>query len=205
MAKKTKKSSKRSGRRGDSLATRLAAAQADWAGVEARTFGAPLPDGEYVGTIDDAVIGESRAQRLQCTFTLKVTEGACEGREVRKFSGLETEDNMAFFKGDLETLDLQVPDALTDLGEVLEEAIGMPIRFQVRSRDEFTNIDFIERLEGDGNGGEETEEEEAYTKKDIDAMDEKELTTLGKECDLNADDFETWEDLAEAICGVLEL
>ena len=205
MAKKMKKAKKvNRGRSG--VAGRLGNAQDSWESSEARSFGAPLPDGQYEGIIEAALIEESRNGRLQVRWDLLVTEGDCEGRQVRKYNGLETKDNMDWFKGDLQTLNLDVPDDITNLGDTLEAASGMAIRFQVRTRDEFTNIDFIEPLEGGGDKKEKAEPDEAeYTKKDIKKMTEKQLTALADEQGLDPDDFDEWDDLADALIEELGL
>jgi len=207
MAKRAKKKLKKTARRASGgVSGRLGESQDDWEGAEPRSFGAPLPDGQYEGIIENAIIEESRNGRLQARWDLLVTEGDCEGRQIRKYNGLETKDNLAWFKGDLETLDLTVPDDFTDIGDTLEEACGMGIRFQVRSRDEFTNIDFIEPLETTSKKDkkkEEEPEEPSYTKAQVKKMDEDELTAAAKEFGLDPDDYDEWDDLADAIIDEL--
>jgi len=206
MAKK-KKGKGRKSETTQTLAEKLAASQKKWRKSEARTFGAPLPDGEYEGRIENAVIEESKQGRLQTVWTLKVTDGPCENREIRKYSGLESEENMDWFKGDLETIELDVPNDLADLGETLEEAVGFPIRFQVRSRDEFTNVDFIERLEPseDGENDEEEAEEEEYTLAEIKKMKKAELKEVAESCDLDPDDYDSTKELRDGVIEELEL
>ncbi len=126
-----------------------------WGESTARQFGQNLAVGIYVGVIEQAVVGRAKPQddgtpgRMQCTWDLQVTEGECQGRQTKKFSGLETKDNLDWFKGDLEILEVEIPDDIVDLGDALSEIAGTLIRFSVRQNGEFTNIDFIEPLEGD--------------------------------------------------------
>ena len=207
MAKKKKKAARGTAKRG--VEGRLTEAQRDWEKSEARSFGAPLPDGQYEGVIESALIEESRNGRLQVRWDLLVTSKECEGRQVRKYSGLETKDNMDWFKGDLETLGLKIPEESESIGDALEEAQGLAILFQVRSRDEFTNIDFIEPLEG-GNGGDDSGSDDApadasYTKKEIKAMGEDKMAKLAKEQGLDPNDYDTWEELADEIIDELGL
>lgn len=195
------------------IAALLANSQADWNNSEARTFGAPLPDGIYEGIIEASVIETSRPprNRLQVRWDLLVTSGECEGRQIRKYNGLETADNMAWFKGDLETLGLEIPSDIADLGNTLESAQGMKIRFQVRSKDEFTNIDFIEPLEASEEASEVAAEEAApevagtdYTKADIKKMDKGEVKALAKELGLDPSEYDAAE-LRDAVIDMLDL
>ena len=48
-------------------------------------------------------------------------------------------------------------------------------------------------------------EEAEYTKKDIKKMDNDQLSELADEQGLDPDDYETWEDLADAIIDELAL
>lgn len=170
-------------------------------------MGQTLPDGEYEGVIVDAVVGESKSEskRLQCVWTLRATEdGDYKDREVLKFSGLETGDNMAWFKGDLEALELDIPDNIDNIGDTLNDAINLPILFSVRTRDEFTNIDFIEVLEGGSEArgnGKGSADGDTLTADEVAEMDEKELAALIKaeDLDIDSDKYETWEEVADLV------
>jgi len=223
VAKVTKKVTKKAKpKRAGSVVDRLADAQTDWNSAESRRFGAALPDGVYEGTIEAVVIEESRNGRLQCRWDLLVTAGELEGRQIRKFNGLESADNMAWFKGDLETLGLEIPDDLADLGETLEEAQDMALKFQVRSKDEFTNVDFIEPLEASEAADDDEEEEEEveevdeeeaeeeveepeYTKKEVKAMKPKKLKKVAKELELPVDEYDDDDELRDAVMDMLGL
>lgn len=205
MAKKSKKKTKKTKKSG--VGGKLSEGQSDWEESEARSLGAPLPDDTYEGVIENTIIEESRNGRLQVRWDLLVTAGNCEGRQVRKYSGLETKDNMDWLKGDLETLGLEAPAEMSDLGEVLEEACSMAISFQVRSKDEFTNIDFIEPLEegsGDDNDND-NDDGDDYTKAGIKKMKKSELKDLAEENDLDPDDYDNTAELRDAIIEELEL
>ncbi len=197
------------------LSARLRAAQDDWLDSQARQAGVAPPDGEYEGVIKDVVVGESKSEkkRLQCTWTLRCTDGQWpEDRDILKFSGLETKDNMDWFKGDLEALELKASKRLDRIGDVLNEAIDLRILFKVRTRDEFTNIDFIERLDGDapvrGNGDPDPMQADEYTVKEIDGMctdaakgDEAEIRALIKaeSMDIEPDDYVEWEEVGDLV------
>jgi hypothetical protein len=199
----------------------LKAAQEDWENSEARQGGG-LPDGEYEGVIENAVVGMSKGDkpRTQCVWTLKVTGKNCHSRRCLKFSGMTTLDNLAWFKGDLEAIEVEAPDDLTKIGKTLEqEAIGLPIRFRVRSRDEFTNVDFIERLEGDEepvrqsrlNEPDDSDDGEPdVTEEDIDAAvkaeDDGELRDLAERLgiDCDPDEYATYPEVGEVLKEAIE-
>ncbi len=220
MAKRKKTSKKKTTTRkasGGPLSSKL---NKLWKKAKPRTIGAPVPDGPYSARIETAIIEESRAsKRPQVNWGLKIVEGDFAGRTVKKFSGLESEDNLDFLQGDLETLELAIPDALGDLGETLEQAPDILLEINVRTRDEFTNIDFIELLEdtgeyedaaeGDAEEEEETEDAEAeegtleaLTEDDDDADFEefsKEIDERCVEAELDPDEFESWKDAEMAV------
>ena len=217
MAKKTsKKTSKKT-------APKTSGAQKNWSKSEARKFGTALPDGEYIGILETIVIENSRNGRLQCVFKILVTSGECEGRHVSKFSGLETKDNMDWFKGDLDTLGAEIPDEFDDLGDVLAELQGVSVSFSVRSKDEFTNIDFIDVVDASDTEDEDDDDDDDvddddedtddtddddepdYTKAQIKKMKKKALTAVAVECELDPDDFEDIAELRDAVIEVLDL
>ena len=220
-SKKKKKSRK------SDVAGMLASLQKDWKKSEPRKIGAPVPDDSYPARILSAVIEESKASgRLQVKWELEIADGDYEGRKVLKFSGLETKDNLSFLQGDIETLELAIPERISDLGEVLEEAAGLLVEINVRTRDEFTNIDFVELLEDEEGEKEEEEEEdedkeeaddekeeeeeeedeeedesEELTKADVRKMDRDELETAIDEYDLevDAEDHKSLTSLRKAV------
>jgi len=226
MAKKKKKSKKTSRkktsgktRKGD-LTSTLSKLQKNWKKTKPRQAGVPVPDGQYPARIESVVIEESKSsKRMQVNWGLKIVEGDYENREVHKFSGLETEDNLAFLQGDLETLELAIPDSINDLGEVLTEAAGLLLEINVRTSNEFTNIDFIELLEDEGEEAEEEEEEEEeeeseeeeeeeeeeLTKAQVRKMDRDELVDAIDDYDLDVepDDFKSLSALRRAVTAEL--
>lgn len=160
---KKKKSKKKSSTKGESnLMSKLKSMQTGWKKGKPRKSGFPIPDDDYAAEIMSAVIEEARSSgRLQIHYVLKATEGDYEGKEFAKYAGLETDDNLEFAMGDLETLELEIPADIKDLGPVLEEAVGLAVDVTVRTSDSFTNVDFNELLEeGDDEDEEEDEDEE---------------------------------------------
>ena len=197
---------------------RLADAKKLYAKTEAKQGGEPLPPGTgYTGTIGSCTIEMSKKDRLQVVWPITVTGPAkFEGREHRDWSGLETENNIGFFKGRLEKIDVAVPDDIGDISDALDECEGLEIRFDVVKSEEFTNTYFRERV-GEASEPADAEEpaEPEYTKKQLtrlgkeadkddgDAIDE--LETAAKASNLDPDDYDTWLELAEGIIEDLAL
>lgn len=202
----------------ESISSKLKALQKKWKAATPRTGGG-LPDGDYEGIIKTAVVGlsKSEARRLQCVWTLEATapEGF-EGRKQIKNAGLETEDNLCWFQGDLAVLGIDPPDDVDDIADAVGQTEGLPVAFRVRTKQEFTNVDFIGLLEGvevettedeaaDGDA------EDALTADMIMAMgeeyDEDSLQAIIDEYDLGIDqnDYATYPKVADLIIKALEL
>jgi len=202
---------------------RLRAAAKLYSKTAAKQGGAPIPPGVgYEGVIGSCIIGMSKNEknpRLQVTWPITVTSpDQLEGREHYDFSGLETENNIAYLKGRLEKIDVDVPDDIGDIGTALDECEGLKIRFDVVQNDEFTNTYFRERIGGPSNGNSPSDDENKepeYTKKELislgrkadkddgDAVDE--LEAAASDSNLDPDDYATWVELAEAVIEELEL
>ena len=201
-----------------SVASKLRALKSTWKKAAPRTGGG-LPDGEYEGVIKSAVVGLSKSdsKRLQCTWTMEVT--APEGFESRKqikIAGLETEDNLCWFQGDLAVLGVDPPDDVDNIAEAVGQTEGLPIAFKVRTKQEFTNVDFIGLLEGEAVEKPEAEEAEESSEEELTADD---VTAMGKaddedglqaiideyEIDIVQDDYETYTEVATLIIEALEL
>jgi len=197
--KKVKKATRRSPQRG--ARGRLSDGQSAWSQSVPRHIGGSLPVGEFVGKIQNAVIEENQSGTLQVVWDVEVIEGKYKGRSQRKWSNLDSKDQMDWLKGDLQAIEVTPPDDINDLGDALGEAIGLEIRFEMRQgRDEYVNMNFIERLEG--SVAEATKDDDpGYTVEDIKAMSEDELTTLAKEYGLDPDEF-SWEDLEKELISI---
>lgn len=236
MAKKKSKKKKRSSSSGGVTAT-LSALQKTWKKTVPRTIGAAVPIGLYPMRIESAVIekAKGKSKRLQINWELTVASGDYENRKVRRFTGLETDDNLAFLQGDFEILEVPIPDSIADIGESLEQVGGLLVEVNVRTKDEFTNYDFVELLdadeleeeEGDEDEDESEEEEseeeeeeeeeeseeeeeeegEELTKADLKKMDRKELKGICKDFELKLKVKKSMSDadLRKAITKELEL
>jgi hypothetical protein len=202
MAKKSKKKGKKTSKK--SKGSALSDVQDIWESAEARTGGVPLEDGTYTGVIENALIEKSRNGRLQVRWDLLVTEGDSEGRQIRKYEGLETEENLGWFKGDLETLEVDVPEDINDLGDALEAACGLAIVFRVKSKDDFVNVYFNELVEGGGEEDNDSGDEDEVTAADVKKMSKDDLNELAEEYGLDPDDYDTKKELVEAVIEELD-
>ncbi|GAG63847.1 unnamed protein product, partial [marine sediment metagenome] len=124
--------------------------------------------------------------------------------------------NLDFFQGDLAVLGIDPPEDENDIPDAAGQAEGLPIAFKVRSKDEFTNVDFIGLLEGvevaepEAEKVEESSEEE-LTAEDITAMgvaddyDALQAIIVEYALDIVQDDYATYAEVADLIIEALEL
>ena len=133
--------------------SKLKALKKAWKKAEARAGFTPVPDGTYQAKIDGATLEESKtSKRLQVSWALQVVVGEYEGRKLWKRDGIDDENQLEWFKGALETLELEAPNDIEDIPDVLEEAAGMGVEITVRTKDEFQNIYFNEVIDLDAIG-----------------------------------------------------
>jgi hypothetical protein len=140
-----------------SVESDLAKQQKMWSGAKARSGLGKLPAGTYEARIVSVVIKRAKSGKkgLAAVWQLKVTGGKVKGATCFKRSNLGTKENMEFLKGELKVLDLEIPEDLTELPDVLNKAKGMLVEIRVVEKGEFSNIYFNEAL-----GVEDSEEEE---------------------------------------------
>ena len=201
MAKKKKKGG---------MITKLKGMQKSWADSEPKRGGVGVPDDDYVARIDTAVLGESKtSQRLQIEWGMTVLEGDFEGKKISKYDGINEAKDLPYVQGTLEALELDIPEDITEIGEVLENAVGLIVDVTVKTRDEFTNIYFNELVE-DYEESEEEEGEEEEEESDFDALTEdsdeadfeacsEEIGEILSNAGLDADDYGSWKEAWEAI------
>lgn len=131
-----------------SLKERLQNLQKDWESSEPKVGGAKVPDNNYTAKITGAFVEEAKSSgRLQIHWILLVADGEYEGREIHKRDGIDTAENLPYVQGSLQVLNLNIPDSIDDIGDVLENAVGLLVDITVATSDEFTNIYFNELLE----------------------------------------------------------
>ena len=129
----------------------LAKMQKMWKGAEARRGYAPIPDGQYQAKLESAVIGNAKTSgRLQCTYVFCVlTPEEFEGKKVYKRDGLDSTENLEWFKGTLETLGASPEDIedMPNVPNVLNDLVGTVAEITVQTKDEFQNVYINEVVE----------------------------------------------------------
>ena len=81
-------------------------------------FGAELPDGKYMTKLESCELGTSQASgRLQLTFVYKITDGEQKGETIRKYLGLETEDDQMWLDRELKKFGIAI-ESLEEVEEV---------------------------------------------------------------------------------------
>ena len=197
-----------------SVLASLKAKQSIWAATSAAAKGGKLPDGEYVGVIEDLEVGKSQQGSDQVTWKLLITEGDCEGKRKTKWSSLESDKGISYLKRDMEALGLDEPAKIEDLPRALGPAIGKIIRFEVWTNGEFTNVDFMEEIASDGateTAADEEAEAEGLSAADVTAMgaedDEAGLQAIidENELDIDQDEYATYAEVAEVVITELAL
>ena len=136
------------------IAKALKKYETSWENAEA-TRSSQIPDNDYVAKIVDMEVTFSKSKRLMVVTTFKIADGKLKGREVKKFDGLETDQNMGYFKGFCEVLGIDIPDSIADLPEVLAEFVdGFKelVNISVKTKDEFQNVHIKGVSEHDSDG-----------------------------------------------------
>ncbi len=139
-----------------------------------------LPDGTYQGVITDVKIGATAKGKPQIDWALKVLTGDYEGKIQHKFDQLQTQENVDWVLGTLETLGYEgIPKSDKEFAAALKAQIGKNVEFSCRASGDFTNIYINELLEDveEEDEDEDTDEEEEETEDedtDEDADEEEE-------------------------------
>lgn len=134
-----------------------------WSKAEARTGGSQVKDGEYTAELVSMTIGTSKNGRLQVAEKYKITSGGkMKGKEITTYQGIESEQNIAYFKGHCEVLGVEIPDDMEDLPDALESFVddnAEEFSIRVKTNDGgYQNVTVVGTA--DGESSEESEEEE---------------------------------------------
>lgn len=131
-----------------------------WSNTEAKKGGGSnIKDGDYVVKIISMEVGKSKAGRLQVAEKFKIVEPKKnKGTEFMAFHGLESENNIAYFKGHCEVLGIELPDDMEELPDVLEawveENEGDTFDVKVKTKDGYQNTTVL-GVAGESDGEEE--------------------------------------------------
>ncbi len=112
----------------------------DWDGasVEGET---DLPDGKYHMGITDCKLILEPGKRRCAVSKLKVVGGddGYVGETLTLFDGLETSDNIGYFKKKLSKAGIKIGKGVEGIEEAVEDFVGRCVEVQVRNKDGFTN------------------------------------------------------------------
>lgn len=164
---------------------------AQTAAKESRGFTNDIEDGKYFARLVGAEVGESQtSQRVQISWQYAIAEGEHQGKLLRDYDGLETEQNLTFVLRKLDTLGYDIEDMnAKDLEDVLADIVkSRPlVRIRVKTKGEYQNIYLDQLIEGGAGGGEE-EEPEVEEELDEPEVEEEEEVIEEEETGWSADD-----------------
>jgi hypothetical protein len=205
-----------------SLLKKLAGLQSSWKKSTPQKGGIVVPDGDYVVRFDSAVLETAKSSgRLQINFTMVILTEEYAGKKIHKYTGMDDAQSLPYLQGDLETLEIEIPENINDIGDALEQVGGLVAQVTQQTRDDFINLYIQELLnpddyEGEGTAtetenepepepapeDEESEETEGVlTEEDVDAMDKEALEELitDYELDINPKKFPAVAKLRAAV------
>lgn len=109
-----------------------------------------LPDGKYHVYVDDVDVQESKNGRLQFVWFLKVLDGPFADRSIRKYNGLETEENLQFLKRDFNTCGVEVEN-ISEIQAYFDQFLDIKLEVTLKTKTvngaEYQNIYFNKRIE----------------------------------------------------------
>ena len=146
------------------LKKELAKLQKDWNKAVPREGFATLPDANYIAKIESTRLEKAKESgRLQIAMCFKILEGEHKGKKIFKYDGLANVENFEWFKGTLEKLDVEIPDDIEGIVDILPEIEGKIVDITLRTKNDFQSIyinEIVEREEEDEEEDKEIEEEE---------------------------------------------
>jgi len=168
-----------------------------WDDVDPKSFD-ELPDANYETRLLAALINNAQTSgRLQCSWEAIVLGGEQKGRHIFKHDGLDTEDGLAYFQGNLAKLGYEKPKTKKALVKLLEEIIDAPtyvlIRLSTRKRKvegelrEIQNKRFIRALDSDSVNDEFEEDELVSTMGAVEDYQEEDSWSKGDEVQADVD------------------
>ena len=130
------------------------AAEATWeeGGVEAARN---EPVGTLQVSIDEATLGHSiNSGRLQITYKMTILTGEYKDVIIRKYDGLDTNQQSSISRQQLERLGVNVKGLkLQQLPAVLLELVGKNAVVMTKKNGQYYNIYFQRLIQGEGEGG----------------------------------------------------
>ncbi len=123
----------------------LAALAKDWDDAEDQDV--ELPDGDYHVLIQSCKLTCEPGKRRQAVTNCKVISGDEDfiGNEVTFFDGLESAQNIGYFKKKLSRAKIALGEGAEGLIEALEEFEGRLVEMRIKNKDGFTNA-YVNKL-----------------------------------------------------------
>ena len=104
-----------------------------------------LPDGTYQGKLDKIYLEQSKKGRNQCVMDFEIVSGSYQGRNQRKYCGMETPDNLDFLTRDLRTLG--IPSFIwTEVEKYFPKLLDTVIEFDLVTKDGYQNVYLQKRI-----------------------------------------------------------
>ena len=205
MAKTTKHTKRATARQAPSSDPFVTLKEMGWKDVVPQKGGGGIfpPGRGYEGIIQNATVETDPNSKghVQVHYVIVGTSDELlkqdgTGMIDHKWSNMRNANNLAWVRGELQTLDLDWPEEPHELPELLGELVNASIRFDVvesRGKDEFRdrinhNIYFRERLDEPAGAG------DGYTADEINALSDDDLEQLARDNDVDPDMFD-WDEL----------
>jgi hypothetical protein len=195
------------------FAARLKKSNSAWSGAkekakEQKGF-AEIEDGRYVARLVNVKVAESNAGRLQSVWAFKIEEGENEGHEKLDFMGLESEQNLEFFARRVAQLGYEMPDDLSEIGDIFEDMNkSKPLcKIRIKTKGEYQNV-YLDKVFGEGEedaDDSEGDDDGGAPVKDEDVEETDDAETETEEADEEeadeVEEDETEDDTAELTVG----
>ncbi|MFW5828628.1 MAG: DUF669 domain-containing protein [Planctomycetota bacterium] len=105
-----------------------------------------VPDGKYTAFVDHVELTRTKTDKRRLSWRLKIIGPSHVGRCVFTGHLLETPQNLAWLKKDLQTCGFQLSN-WSELPNRLEDLLDIVLEIQVKTRGEFTNAYLKRRIE----------------------------------------------------------
>lgn len=131
----------------DISATLAALDEQGWGDTEEKKFG-EVEDGRYQIQFDEATINNSKASgRLQVSWQATVQNTDNKGRKLFWHDGLDDDEQRSWFRGKLARLGVAWPTTAGELPDTLETIKGTFAEVNVKTKDEFQNVNILKAID----------------------------------------------------------
>ena len=117
---------------------------------EVEDFG-KFPDATYQGRLEKIYVEESKKGRNQCVMIFEIVSGSYQGREQRKYCGMETAENLDFLTRDIRTMGIS-SFIWTEFPSILPKLLDVIVEFELVTKKGFQNMYIQKRISVAGEG-----------------------------------------------------